>query len=210
MALVTTTAKQIIERGVMNSFPKWLQTLVENQEDADWFERSWPENARMQLAVDLSRWNVERGSGGPFGAAIFDTVSGRLVALGVNRVEHGKDPTGHAEVVAIRMACQGLSLFNLNQASPVANYVLYSSAEPCCMCVGAVLWSGIKQVYFAADRTVVEATGFDEGPQMSSLALEQRGVQLTHMRGVDDVFSLSAAEVLNNYHSSGGLIYNGD
>lgn len=208
MALTKTSREAILESGVCVAFPNWLQARVMAEED--WFERSWADDSRMQLAVDLSRWNVEQGSGGPFGAAIFESSSGRLIAVGVNRVTPGQDPTAHAEVMAIRMACQALSQFNLNQTASTENYVLYSSAEPCCMCVGAVLWSGIKQVYFAADRTVVESTGFDEGPETPPKELSQRGVQLTYLPGVDDRFAKAAAEVLRNYHQSGGLIYNGD
>ena len=207
MALTKTRTESILETGVCVAFPDWLQARV--MAEGYWFERSWSEDSRMQLAVDLSRWNVEQGSGGPFGAAIFESSSGRLIAVGVNRVMPDQDPTAHAEVMAIRMACQALSQFNLNQATSAGSYALYSSAEPCCMCVGAVLWSGIKQVYFAAGRAVVESTGFDEGPETPPRDLVQRGVALTHLPGIDDRFATAAAEILRNYYQSGGLIYNG-
>jgi tRNA(Arg) A34 adenosine deaminase TadA len=180
-----------------------------------WMDKHWTETERMTFAVDLSQWNVEHGSGGPFGAAIFDQQNGKLVSVGVNRVEPGFDPTAHAEVIAIRMACQHLTDHNLARVvsdkcdGSTAALALYSSAEPCCLCVGAVLWSGLKTVFYAANRDAVEATGFDEGPQTSEESLAQRGVCLIHMPGAAGELSKSAIAVLEHYRRSGGLIYNG-
>jgi tRNA(Arg) A34 adenosine deaminase TadA len=189
------------------SLPAWLREKVNH--NADWFSKSWAMEARILFAVDLSKWNVELGGGGPFGAAIFNENTGELVALGVNRVEQCQDPTAHAEIVAIRMATQRLGQFNLAQSASSCTYALYSSAEPCCMCTGAILWSGIKHLYFAADRDAVEATGFDEGPLTPRAALTTRGVTFTHMPGQDGVWAAAATEVLAKYHRDGGLIYNG-
>lgn len=205
MTVDAASVKAEFTQDLTISWPSWLNQMAE--EHADWFTKSWTHEERMQLAIDLSRWNVDKKGGGPFGAAIFDESSGRLIAWGVNRVEFGRDPTAHAEVMAIRMACQRVAQFNLAQASQ--DFALYSSAEPCCLCVGAVLWSGLKRVLYAADRNSVEATGFDEGPQTLLEDLEKRGVQLVHMPGNDDCFLHAATNVLVRYHESGGLIYNG-
>jgi guanine deaminase len=105
-------------------------------------------------AVDLAVRNVQEG-GGPFGAVI---VRGdRLVAVGQNRVTRDNDPTAHAEVVAIRRACAALGSFSL------AGCTLYSSCEPCPLCLAACLWARLDRVVFAADRNDAARGGFDDG-----------------------------------------------
>lgn len=94
----------------------------------------------MQQAIELSASNVENG-GGPFGAVI--VKDGEVVATGVNRVTANNDPTAHAEVSAIRMACQKLSTFRLSGC------VIYTSCEPCPMCLSAIYWAGLDKIYFA-------------------------------------------------------------
>ncbi|AWB96059.1 tRNA-specific adenosine deaminase [Agromyces badenianii] len=107
----------------------------------------------LARAVDLATANVERG-GGPFGAIVV-AADGRVFE-GVNRVTANLDPTAHAEVTAIRAACQGLGTFDLGGAT------LYTSCEPCPMCLGASLWARLGRVYFAADREDAAAAGFDD------------------------------------------------
>ncbi|MES2170987.1 MAG: nucleoside deaminase [Actinomycetota bacterium] len=111
--------------------------------DADWLNR----------AIDLAVQNVADG-GGPFGALI---VRGdEIVAEGQNRVTRDLDPTAHAEVVAIRMACQAIGGFSL------AGTVLFTSCEPCPLCLSAALWARVDRVVFAADRHDAARGGFDD------------------------------------------------
>ncbi|MBP2415051.1 guanine deaminase [Arthrobacter stackebrandtii] len=107
----------------------------------------------LAQAVALAVENV-RSSGGPFGAIVV-MADGRQFA-GVNRVTANLDPTAHAEVTAIRNACQGVGSFDLSGAT------LYSSCEPCPMCLASSLWARIGRVYFAADRHDAADAGFDD------------------------------------------------
>jgi len=111
--------------------------------DADWLDR----------AIELAVKNVENG-GGPFGAVI--VRNGALVAEGQNRVTAHLDPTAHAEVVAIRAACQ------VEQSFSLAGTVLYTSCEPCPLCLSAALWARVDRVVFAADRNDAARGGFDD------------------------------------------------
>jgi guanine deaminase len=107
----------------------------------------------LEMAVDLAVANVA-GGGGPFGAVI--VREGRLVATGQNRVTRDLDPTAHAEVQAIRAACAELRDFSL------AGCELYTSCEPCPLCVSACLWARLDRVVFAADRHDAARGGFDD------------------------------------------------
>ena len=97
----------------------------------------------MRQAIALAVENV-KNSGGPFGAVI--VKDGRVVATGVNRVTANNDPTAHAEISAIRSACTKLGTFDLSGC------VLYTSCEPCPMCLSAIIWSNIKTVYYSSTR----------------------------------------------------------
>ncbi len=107
----------------------------------------------LQKATDLATRNVRNG-GGPFGAIVV-TADGREFE-GLNRVTANNDPTAHAEVTAIRTACAESGTFDLTGAS------LYSSCEPCPMCLSSALWARVKHVYFAADRYDAADAGFDD------------------------------------------------
>lgn len=107
----------------------------------------------LQQAVDLACDNVADG-GGPFGALI--VKDNRIIASSGNRVTSNLDPTAHAEVMAIRQACQHLGDFQLTDCT------LYTSCEPCPMCLGAIYWARLKQVYFACNRFDAAAAGFDD------------------------------------------------
>jgi guanine deaminase len=111
------------------------------------------ENDFMQLAIRLATENVRSGAGGPFGAVV--VRAGEVVA-GVNRVTSANDPTAHAEVNAIRAACQALATFQL------PGCVLYSSCEPCPMCLGAIYWVRLDQVYFGNTCHDAAEVGFDD------------------------------------------------
>ena len=107
----------------------------------------------MQRAIDLAVANVANG-GGPFGAVI--ACNGEIVAEGVNRVTSQHDPTAHAEVQAIRKACQELQTFDLEGCD------IYSSCEPCPMCLGAIYWAHLDHLYFAGTKYDAAEAGFDD------------------------------------------------
>lgn len=107
----------------------------------------------MRQAIALAVENVKNG-GGPFGAVI--VKDGRVVATGVNRVVPNNDPTAHAEVNAIRAACVKLGTFNLSGC------VLYTSCEPCPMCLGAIYWAHLDKIYYGATQYDAAAVGFDD------------------------------------------------
>lgn len=108
----------------------------------------------LERVSQLSLENVENGTGGPFAAII--VKDGKILAEGTNRVLSDKDPTAHAEVVAIRNACKILGNFQLDDC------LLISSCEPCPMCLGAIYWARPKAVYFCNDRIEAAQIGFDD------------------------------------------------
>lgn len=107
----------------------------------------------MQRAIDLATENVRQG-GGPFGAVI--VRNGEILAEGVNRVTPNHDPTAHAEVQAIRKAAALLETFDLSGCD------IYSSCEPCPMCLGAIYWAHLDHLYFAATKDDAAEIGFDD------------------------------------------------
>jgi tRNA(Arg) A34 adenosine deaminase TadA len=117
----------------------------------------------MQRAIELASENVRTGRGGPFGAVI--VRGGEVVAEGVNLVTAHNDPTAHAEIVAIRRACETLGAFELRDC------VMYASCEPCPMCLGAIYWARAARLYFAATREDAAAIGFDDSSIYSEIAL---------------------------------------
>lgn len=107
----------------------------------------------MRRAIDLAVENVKSG-GGPFGAVI--ARDGHIISTGVNRVTANNDPTAHAEVSAIRAACTKLGTFNLEGC------VIYTSCEPCPMCLGAIYWAHIDKIYYGANQHDAAAVNFDD------------------------------------------------
>lgn len=108
----------------------------------------------MRKAIDISLRQMRRGEGGPFGAVI--VRKGKIVGTGWNRVTSANDPTAHAEVEAIRDACRRLKTFRLDDCE------IYTSCEPCPMCLGAIYWARLKRVYFANTRRDAAAVDFDD------------------------------------------------
>ncbi len=108
----------------------------------------------MREAIRLSKEGMESGHGGPFGAVV--VKDGEIIASGFNRVLSSNDPTAHAEVTAIREACQRLKHFQLDDC------ILYTSCEPCPMCLGAIYWARPKAVYYANTRKDAAEIGFDD------------------------------------------------
>jgi guanine deaminase len=108
----------------------------------------------MARAIQLSVENVRRGNGGPFGAVI--VKDGTIVAEGMNSVTAKNDPTAHAEIVAIREACSRLGKFSLQDCE------IYTSCEPCPMCLGAIYWAHISRIYFGNAASDASQIGFDD------------------------------------------------
>ena len=158
---------------------------------------------RMRLVIALARENVERQTGGPFGAGVFD-ASGRLVAPGVNLVVTHNCSILHAEVVAIALAQKELRRYDISDKGR-GDYELVASTEPCAMCFGAILWSGITRLVCGARDEDARTIGFDEGPKLPNWqrALEERDVQV-----IRDVLREESVRVLNFYANAGGVIYN--
>jgi guanine deaminase len=111
-------------------------------------------NAFMARAIELSIGNVRSGRGGPFGAVV--VRGGKIIAEGVNCVTAVNDPTAHAEVVAIREACRKLGVFELKDCE------MYTSCEPCPMCLGAIYWARPARVYFGSTAADASNAGFDD------------------------------------------------
>jgi len=177
--------------------PDWIEDFAE--------DRTYPTvEDRMRFAVELSRQNVHRGSGGPFGAAIFERESGRLVAPGVNLVVSSCCSVFHAEMVAIMIAQKTLGDFDLGAGSGTA-YELVASTEPCAMCFGATPWSGVRRLVCGARGEDAERIGFDEGTKPSSWvrSLEERSITVER-----DVLRDEAVSVLREYAERGGEVYN--
>jgi tRNA(Arg) A34 adenosine deaminase TadA len=193
----TDTAPRM--EAVQVTLPDWARDFV------DWERRYTTDEEKMRLAVALSRENVQRRTGGPFGAAIFEAESGALVSVGVNSVVRLNNCTLHGEMVAIMTAQARLSCFTLRTPDGPA-YELVTSCEPCAMCLGATLWSGVRRVICGATREDALRLSFDEGPVFpESLAyLEARGIRIDH-----GVLRDEANAVLELYRSGDGVIYNG-
>ncbi len=109
----------------------------------------------MRAAIELAKAGVREGLGGPFGAVVVQ--DGQIIGQGQNRVLADADPTAHAEVVAIREACQQRGSFQLNGCT------LYTSCEPCPMCLGAIYWARPARLVYACTREDASAVGFDDG-----------------------------------------------
>jgi len=155
---------------------------------------------RMRLAVSLARMNVENNTGGPFGAAVFESETGRLVSVGMNLVVGRGCSMYHAEIVAIMLAQGRLGRFSLDGCE------LVSSVEPCAMCQGAVIWSGVNRLVYGARGSDARAIGFDEGPKRVDWILQFRKRQIA-VKG--NVLRSEARAVLRLYASRGGIVYNG-
>lgn len=180
------------------SLPDWVENFVE------WEKVYTNDEEKMSLAIALSKENIRQKSGGPFGAAIFDSETGKVFSAGINQVIRLNNSNLHAEVTAIMMAQAILGNFDLNSDGK-AKYELFTSCEPCCMCLGAVLWSGVKRLICAAGKADASRIGFDEGPVYESSYdhLREKGIEIKRNLLRDE-----AIEAFDLYEKSGGIIYN--
>lgn len=108
----------------------------------------------MQAAISEASQNIEKNDGGPFGAVIVKNQ--KIISQAHNEVLKTNDPTAHAEINAIRKACASLGTYNLEGCE------IYSTCEPCPMCLGAIMWAGISKIYFGADRNTAAKLGFND------------------------------------------------
>lgn len=186
-----------ISAGFQITLPPWLLAKTEAYAP----EPDLP--ARMEFVVDLAAVNVRFG-GGPFAAAVFDTANGELLGVGGNQVVASGLAIAHAEILALSLAQQRLGGYDLAGAgAPVCQLV--SSAEPCLMCLGAVLWSGVRSLAYAAGDSDIRAIGFDEGPKPLDWigAFRSRGIEV-----VAGILRERAKAVLEDYRLRGGTLYN--
>ena len=176
--------------------PRWLTV----------WQRSLPsrlpdDRAAMRVALEACRRNIEAQTGGPFGAVVAAAATGAWLAVGVNLVVRNRASVLHAEIVALTLAQQRLDRDRL--AAP-GGVVLYTTTEPCAMCLGAIPWSGVTRLVCAARDADARAIGFDEGdkPRAWIAGLRRRGIDVTRGLLRDE-----AAALLARYRKAGGEIY---
>lgn len=186
----------MVSSDIIISVPAWLAE-AEAQRQGAYLTAA----ARMSLAIELAERSTAEGTGGPFGAAIFDLATHRLVAAGVNLVTSANCSLAHAEMVAIARAQQRMKTWNL---AAKGRFELATSCAPCAMCLGAIPWSGVCSVVCGARDEHARAIGFDEGAKPADWAgeLEKRGITVTQ-----DILIEKAAAVLRAYAAKGGTIY---
>jgi tRNA(Arg) A34 adenosine deaminase TadA len=177
------------------TLPVWVHELS--------LAMSYPgDKAKVALAIDLARRNVEARTGGPFGAVVFN-ADDRVIAIGVNRVLEQSCSVAHAETMAYMLAQQRLQRSRLNEdGRPVT---LATSAQPCCQCYGATFWAGIDRLLIGArSEDVMALTEFDEGPLPADWIgeLTRRGIEV-----VRDLQREPARDVLMAYGAQGGVFY---
>jgi tRNA(Arg) A34 adenosine deaminase TadA len=129
----------------------------------------------MQRAIELAQQGMDSNSGGPFGCVV--AKNGEIIGEGCNQVTSTNDPTAHAEIVAIREACKNLGAFQLDGC------VVYTSCEPCPMCLGAIYWARPAGIFFAATRVDAANAGFDDELFYNEVEKpnEQRNLQMVNL-----------------------------
>ena len=183
------------------TLPAWVHDAVDAA-------RAYPSDAeKVALAIALSKHNIEAGTGGPFGAAVFGPDD-RIIAIGVNRVVPHACSVAHAEMMAYMLAQGRTQRLRLNRDAddaPIGPITLATSSQPCCQCYGATVWAGIDRLLVGARSEDVEAlTEFDEGPLPADWVgeLQARGIAV-----VRDVERDAACAVLRAYGELGGQRY---
>jgi tRNA(Arg) A34 adenosine deaminase TadA len=187
-----------VPRAVALSLPDWIQEM-----EKELHIRYPSDKDKMGLTIRLAARNVSDSTGGPFGAAIFDSKTGAVISVGVNRVVPLQNSTAHAEMMAFMLAQQRLGNHRLNATQH--HFVMATSAQPCAMCYGASVWAGIDRILIGARREDVESlTEFDEGPMPRNWiqALKKRGISVTR-----DVLRAEARKILRAYAEASGRAY---
>lgn len=140
----------------------------------------------MAEAARISREKMNAGFGGPFGAVV--VRDGEVIGVGHNKVTSDNDPTAHAEVVAIRDACKNIGDFNLSGA------VIYTSCEPCPMCLASIYWARLDKVYYANTRWDAAKIGFDDAEIYDEVAKDTKDRKIPMIHLADDVATLAFDE----------------
>ena len=188
------------KKSLTLSLPEWIDDflkqyqfpLVSNEE-------------RMRFVLKLTLQNIEKTTGGPFGAAVFERESGQLVSVGVNVVLKQGCSAAHAEMMAIMLAQQELGTHDLGVAE-LPEFQLVTSGKMCAMCLGSVVWSGVREVLASAQPEDVEKiVGFDEGPAPADYdqQLEKRGISI-----IPSFLREEGCSVLQRYVELEGVVYN--
>ncbi len=188
------------EMAIAVPVPDWLAAKVDAM--PKFIER---EEDRMRAVIELSRINIEKNTGGPFAAGVFERGSGKVIALGVNRVVPTHCSSAHAEIVTLSLAQKRLHSFDLGSEG-MPPHQLVVNWRPCAMCFGAIIWAGITSLVIAgSDGQLEEITGFDEGPihPRWQKKLAERGIALT-----DGLLTEQACEVFRQFRDQGDLVYN--
>ena len=160
---------------------------------------------QMRFVLDLTERNIREKTGGPFGAAVFEQDSGKLVSVGVNVVVGQNCSAAHAEMMALMLAQKKIGHYDLGDVR-FPSHRLVTSGKMCAMCLGNVCWSGIKEVVSSAEPEDVELiTGFDEGPTPLDYndQLKLRGINL-----VPELLREQGRKVLQLYVDQNGQVYN--
>ena len=152
-------------------------------------------NKYMELAKENAKKGIKNNEGGPFGAVITDKEE-NIIANGNNKVLKNNDPTAHAEIVAIREACKKLNTYDLSE------YILYTSCEPCPMCLSAIIWSNIKKVYYGCTKKDAGEIGFRD--DMIYEYLEGNNKDLINLEEIDRDECIKTFE---EYKNQNGIIY---
>lgn len=152
-------------------------------------------NKFMQKAKNNAQEGISKKEGGPFGAIIVDK-EGSIISNGNNKVIKNTDPTAHAEIIAIREACKKLKTYDLSE------YILYTSCEPCPMCISAIIWSNIKKVYYGCTRKDAGEIGFRDDSIYEYLKGENKA--LIELKEIDRKECL---ESFKKYKENNGIIY---
>lgn len=160
---------------------------------------------RMRIVLQLADLNIERNTGGPFAAGVFEQASGRLIALGVNRVVASGCSSAHAEVMALGRAQKRLGTYDLGGPGLPA-HELVVNWRPCAMCYGALLWSGVRALIIAGSGPELEdLTGFDEGPVHPHWKEELAARGITTR---EDVLRAEAVAQFRRFRDSARPVYN--
>lgn len=152
-------------------------------------------NKFMKIAKENADNGIIKKEGGPFGAVIVDK-DGNIIANGNNQVLNSKDPTAHAEIVAVRNACKKLQTYDLS------GYILYTSCEPCPMCLSAIIWSNIKKVYYGCTKKDAGDIGFRD--DMIYDYLKGKNENLIELKELDRDECIKTFE---KYKQENGTIY---
>ncbi len=152
-------------------------------------------NTYMERAKNNAEKGIEVKEGGPFGAVIVDK-DGNVISDGNNKVIKNNDPTAHAEIMAIREACKKLNTYDLS------NYIMYTSCEPCPMCLSAIIWSNIKEVYYACTKEDAGDIGFRD--DIIYDYLKGNNKNLIRLKNINRE---ECIETFNKYKEQNGTIY---